>query len=118
MIKYREYFLEYFKGNKILNPNPTNGKNLYKDPGSRINPNYVNKEYKHKHPVVDSICTNKANNVQMAGQPLLQILSLYGTAFTPGVAVLGNSDVEVEMCEDEEGQQIGILRRRVKTNAV
>lgn len=118
MIRYREYFLEYFKGNKILNPNPTNGKNPHIDPSGRKHVNFVPKTYKHKHPIIDSICTGKANNVKMAGQPLLRILSLYGTAFTPGVMVLGNSDVEAEMYEDEEGQQIGILRNRNKGNAV
>ncbi len=119
MIRYREYFLEYFKGNKILNPNAgLSSKRAHIDPSARVNLNFVKKTYKHKHPVIDSICTGKADNVKMAGQPLLRILSLYGTAFTPGVMVLGNSDVEAEMYEDEEGQQVGVLRNRNKGNAV
>lgn len=118
MIRFREYFLEYFKGNKILNPNPVNGKNIHKDAGSRVHVNTVPKEYKHKHPIIDSICTGRANNVQIAGQPLLQILSLYNTGFTPGVVTLGNSNVEAEMYEDEEGRQVGILRNRKQKNGV
>lgn len=118
MLAFKKFFLEYYKGDPITNPNAgLSGKRAHVDPSTRVHGNIVRKEFKHKHPVVDSICSGKANNIQMAGQPLLHVLSLYDTQFTPGVKVLGNSDVEVEMYEDEEGQK-GILRNRKKGNAV
>ena len=37
-------------------------------------------------------------------------LQLYGMEFQPGVTNgIGNSQVEIQMFKDEEGQQIGIL---------
>lgn len=115
MLAFKNFFLEYYKGNPITNPNTgLSSKRAHIDPSARIHGNIVKKEFKHKHPVVDSICSGKSNNVQIAGQPLIHILALYDTQFEPGVKILGNSDVEVEMYEDEEGQQRGILRNRKK----
>lgn len=88
-----------------------NGK-LIDDPYNRKHKNAFKRDYTHKHPVVDRICSGKANNIRMAGQPLITILSLYNTKFEPGIKILGNSDVEVEMYEDEEGQCQGILRSK------
>jgi hypothetical protein len=123
MITFREYLVEYAtKQNSQLFGiaklrSGTNGK-LLDDPHNRKHKNAFKKEYSHKHPVIDSICNGKSNNVQIAGQPLLSILSLYGTQFEPGIKTLGNSDVEVEMYEDEEGLQRGILRNRKKNNGL
>ena len=123
MVTFREYLIEYatkqnsqFFGISKLRSG-TNGK-LLDDPYNRKHKNAFKKEYSHKHPVIDSICTGKSNNVQMAGQSLLSILSLYGTIFEPGVKTLGNSNVEVEMYQDAKGQERGILRNRKKNNGL
>lgn len=123
MMTFKEYLVEYatkqnsqmFGISKLRAG--TNGK-LVDDPHNRKHKNAFKQEYTHKHPVIDSICRGKSNNVQMAGQSLLSILTLYGTQFEPGIKTLGNSDVEVEMYEDEEGNQRGILRNRKKSNGL
>lgn len=105
-------FLEYFKGNEILNPNFTNGKKADRAFGNRQNVNTKPKEYKHKDTVVD----NATHTPQLyKGLRLQQLLQQYNTDFTPNTSkVLGNSNVEVEMFEDEEGQPCGRVKRRVK----
>lgn len=119
MISFKEYLLEYAKkqNSQFLNITtlkaPNNGKS-FGNALTRKHTNTLRKEYTHKHPIIDGICTGKSNNVQLAGPRLLSILNLYSTDFEPGVKTLGNSDVEVEMFEDEEGVEIGILRKRKK----
>jgi len=123
MITFKEYLVEYAtKQNSQLFGIAklragTNGK-LLDNPHNRKHVNAFKKEYSHKHPVIDNICRGKSNNVQLAGPPLLSILDLYNTQFEPGVKTLGNSNVEVEMYEDEEGNQRGILRNRKKNNGL
>ena len=118
MLRYKEYFLEYHKNNnEVTNPRIINGKNPYIDPSERKNGNIIKKEYKHKHPVVDSITSGRANNVSLKGLPLEALLKTYNTHFEQGTKVLGNSDVEAELYEDEEGIPCAILKRR-KTNVV
>ena len=123
MITFKEYLIEYaskqnaaFFGISKLKAG-SNGKRL-DDPYNRKHKNAFKKEYSHKHPIIDGICRGRSNNVQIAGQPLLSILSLYGVRFEPGIKTLGNSDVEVEMYEDEEGMQRGILRNRKPKNVL
>lgn len=89
-----------------------NDKDIHKDPGSRKHANIIRKEYKHKHPLIDSISSGRANNVSLKGEPLNVLLQTYQTNFQPGSKTLGNSNVEVEMYEDEEGVRCGILRRK------
>ena len=123
MINFKEYLIEYagkekaafFGISKLKAGN--NGKRL-DDPYNRKHKNAFAKTYNHKHPVINNICQGKSNNVQMMGQPLLSVLALYGVNFEPGIKTLGNSDVEVEMYEDEEGTQRGILRNRKKNNVL
>lgn len=119
MINFKEYLIEYAtkQNSQFLNITtlkaPNNGKS-FGNVFSRKHANTIKKEYNHKHPIIDGICTGKSNNVQLKGPRLISILSLYDTAFEPGIKTLGNSDVEVEMFEDEEGMQVGILRNKKK----
>lgn len=119
MISFKEYLVEYATKQNSQFANittlkaPNNGKS-FANALTRKHANTFRKEYNHKHPIVDSICTGKSNNVQLKGPRLLSILNLYNTTFEPGVKTLGNSDVEVEMFEDEEGMQIGTLRNKNK----
>lgn len=104
-------FLEYFKGDSIINPRMMNGK----DPNrvsSRKNVSTLKKDYKHKHPLLDSIVSGKANNVKVVGQPFLNILTKYDIEFIPNdTKVLGNSDVEVDM-KLVNGVKVGFFRNR------
>jgi hypothetical protein len=123
MITFKEYLIEYatkqnsqfFNIAKLKAPN--NGKS-FDNIHNRKHANTIKKEYSHKHPIIDRICKGNSNNVHLAGPPLLSILDLYNTQFQPGTKTLGNSDVEVEMYEDEEGTQRGILRNRKKNNVL
>ena len=49
------------------------------------------------------------------GMPLHNTLDMYEVDFNPGVAkTLGNSGVEVEMYEDEEGYPLWYVKEEVK----
>lgn len=117
MISFERYLIEYAtkQNSQMFGINKLragiNGK-LLDDPYNRKHKNAFKQNYTHKHPVIDRICTGKADNIRMTGQPLISILTLYNTKFEPGIKTLGNSDVEVEMFEDEEGKCSGILRNK------
>jgi len=123
MISFKEFLAEYASKENALFfgisklKSGINGKTL-DDPHNRKHKNAFAKTYKHKHPLINSICQGQANNVQLAGKPLLSLLSLYNVEFQPGVKTLGNSNVEVEMLVDERGLQRGILRNRKKNNGL
>jgi len=117
MLVFKKYFLEYYKGDPLTRATPRNGKNPHIDVSARKHANVVKKEYKHKHPIVDAISSGRANNVSMKGMPLDALLKAYDTHFNIGTKTLGNSKVEAEMFEDEEGVRGAILRRK-KTNGL
>lgn len=112
MIPYKEYLIEYFKGDPIVNPRMDNGK----DPNrvlSRVHQNTHPKEYKHKDNIVSKIVNGKLKAIRLTGAALSNILNKYGVDFEPGtVKVLGNSKVEVTMIEDNTGR-FGILKKRI-----
>lgn len=115
MVPFKQYILEYakFGDNLTKLKSGTNGKN-YDNAFNRKHVNTVKKEYKHKHPLIDSVVKGISNNIPLKGQPLAALLNTYQTDFVPGVKTLGNSGVEVEMYEDEEGTPCGILRNKNK----
>jgi len=81
----------------------------------RKHENIKRKEYSHKCPHVRNLMNGGAGSINLLGQPLMNSLQLYGMEFEPGsVKGIGNSDVEIEMFENEEGQPQGILRRKNK----
>jgi hypothetical protein len=105
-------FLEYFKGDKYMNPMQRSGKNLYGGV-DRKHQNNVKKEYNSKCPHVNNLLNGGAAQIKLMGAPLMQTLSSYNMDYQPGtVKVLGNSGVEVKMYEDGESNQCGILTRR------
>lgn len=121
MVTFNEYLLEYVKDkdkslffgiSKMKHGN--NGKD-WNNPHGRKHMNTVAKEYNHKHPIINSICQGKADNISVAGHNLNGILKLYNMLFEPGIKTVGNSDVEIEMYEDEEGKQFGRLRNKKKS---
>ena len=93
-------FLEYFKGDKYMNPMQRSGKNLYGGV-DRKHQNNVKQNYNSKCPHV--------NNLLNGGT----VQTSYNMDYQPGkVKVLGNSGVEVKMYEDGEGNQCGVLTKR------
>jgi hypothetical protein len=115
MIAFKDFIIEYYKGNPIVNPRMSNGK----DPNSigRIHQNITKKTYKHKAeneemPAIDNIVNGKVQSFKLSGQPLMALLAKYDITFSPGeTKVLGNSAVEVEMSEDVLGNT-GVFRKR------
>ena len=120
MVTFSDYLLEYTKDkekslffgiSKMKHGN--NGKD-WNRAHERKHVNTVTKEYNHKHPIINSICQGKADNVPVTGVILNIILKLYNMLFEPGLKTIGNSDVEIEMFEDEEGRQHGRLNNKKK----
>ena len=120
MVTFSDYLLEYTKDkekslffgiSKMKHGN--NGKD-WNRAHERKHINTVTKEYNHKHPIINSICQGKADNVPVTGVILNIILKLYNMLFEPGLKTIGNSDVEIEMFEDEEGRQHGRLNNKKK----
>jgi len=114
---YMQTFKEYYQGNQIMNANATSvrrgGKSIMRT--GRKHENIKRKEYSHKCPHVRNLMNGGAGSINLLGQPLMNSLQLYGMEFEPGsVKGIGNSDVEIEMFENEEGQPQGILRRKNK----
>jgi hypothetical protein len=124
MVTFRDYLLEYAKkedsiffGISKLKAHTKNGAHNGKDYNrahTRKHINTVAKEYNHKHPIINSICQGKADNIPVIGSNLNSILNLYNMVFEIGLKTIGNSGVEIEMSEDEEGRQRGMLRNKKK----
>tara|TARA_R110000772_G_scaffold219931_1_gene330496 strand:+ start:33 stop:368 length:336 start_codon:yes stop_codon:yes gene_type:complete len=109
---YKRFVLEYYKGDPLLNPKM--GSKTNKDPNNvlqRKHANTVNKEYDHKHPIVDKICRGGANNVPVQGQVLQSVLKAYGMAPEVGSKVLGNSQVSITIKNTPRGL-MGTLNKR------
>ena len=112
MISFKEYILEYNKGNPILNVNMSNGKNVNRVL-QRKNPNTGPEEYIHEDPTVDKISKGKANNITIGGSKLNHLLKLYNMKFIPNkTKVIGNSNVSITMRVGRNGIQQGICRKR------
>ncbi len=110
-------FKEYYQGNHMMHANATSvckgGKSIMRS--GRKHENLTRKEYKHKCPHVKNLINGGAGSINLLGQPLMNSLQMYGMEFEPGtVKGIGNSDVEIEMFENEEGQPQAILRRKNK----
>ena len=110
--KFKTFF-EYFQGDPIMNPRMNNGKNVNRVGLSKKNLNTLPKQYKHKCPHVTNLVNGSAHQIKLMGQPLLDTLAAYAVDYKSGVTNgLGNSGVEVQMFEDNEGNQCGMLRKK------
>lgn len=104
-------FKEYYQGDKYMSAMQRTGKSLYGGV-ARKHQNNVRKEYSHKCPHVKNLLNGGAHQIKLMGQPLLNTLSTYKVDYAPGKTKnLGNSGVTVQMFEDEEGNQCGILKK-------
>lgn len=114
MISFKEYILEYYKGNPILNVKMENGKKFDRA-HMRKHVNTNAKEPEYKDPIIAIISSDEANNITrvVAGPRLHQLLSCYDTVFEPNVTkVLGNSNVSITMSIDSQGIQRGLCKNR------
>ena len=106
-------FFEYYQGDPIMNPHMRSGKNVNRVGLDKKHLNTLPKQYNHKCPHVSNLVNGSAHQIKLMGQPLLNTLAEYNVDYKPGVTNgLGNSGVEVEMFEDEEGNQCGMLRKK------
>jgi hypothetical protein len=110
MVTYKDYLVEYFKGDPIMNPRMSNGK----DPNriGRVHLNTKRKKYKYKDNIVDKISSGQLKKTRLVGLALQNLLRKYKIDFQPGATkTLGNSRVEVVMISNKFGQA-GIFRKR------
>lgn len=111
-------FKEYYQGPKEMSSMVTsltepggNGKSIMRT--GRKHENLKRQEYNHKCPQVNNLINGNARQIKLVGQPLLNALAVYGVDFKPDCCKgLGNSGVEVEMYEDEEGNACGLLIKK------
>ena len=109
---FKTYF-EYYQGDPIMNPKMRNGKDPNRVGLTKKHLNTVPKKYNHKCPHVSNLVNGSAHQIKLMGQPLLNTLAEYNVDYKSGVTNgLGNSGVEVEMFEDNEGNQCGMLRKK------
>lgn len=127
MVTFRDYLLEYAikpesitSGVVSMKARTVSGNNNGKNRNSPNNGSVIAKQYKHKHPIVDSVLQGKSDNVRLNSVQLSQILKQYDTDFdTSGKPkTLGNSNVEVVMSKDKVGNIVGILRKKIKQNGM
>lgn len=110
MVTYKDYLVEYFKGDPIMNPRMSNGKNP--DRMGRVHLNTKRKEYKYKDNIVAKISSGQLKKTKLVGAPLQNLLRKYKIHFQPGATkTLGNSQVEVVMLSNKFGRA-GIFRKR------
>ena len=106
-------FFEYYQGNPIMNPLMRSGKNINRVGMSKKHLNTVPKQYSHDCPHVRNLVNGGAHQIKLMGLPLHNALDTYQVDFSPGITkTLGNSGVEVQMFEDEEGNECGMLKKR------
>jgi len=115
MTSFKRFFLEYYKGDPILNPKMVNGK----DPnraltGQRKHVTSVKKEEEYADPLVKSVALGHANEQLVPYNRLMKILSIYKIDPETGIKTLGNSKVEVVLDYGSDGKLMGKLRRRAK----
>lgn len=105
-------FKEYYQGDKYMSAIQRTGKSLYGGV-ERKHQNNVRREYSHKCPHVANLLKGGAQQIKLMGQPLMNTLLSYEVDYVPGeIKGLGNSGVEVQMFEDEEGNRCGILKKK------
>ena len=106
-------FFEYYQGDPIMNPKMRNGKDPNRVGLTKKHLNTLPKKHNHKCPHVSNLVNGSAHQIKLMGQPLLNTLAEYDVDYKPGVTNgLGNSGVEVEMFEDNEGTPCGMLRKK------
>jgi len=106
-------FFEYYQGDPIMNVHMKNGKNVNRVGLSKKHLNTLPKQYSHDCPHVRNLINGSASQIKLMGQPLFNSLKVYQVDYAPGVTKgLGNSGAEVQMFDDEDGNQCGMLRKK------
>ena len=108
-------FQEYYNGDNMMNANAVSVKQGGKSimTGDRKHQNLKRQEYQHKCPHVSNLVNGSASQIKLMGRPLLDTLAAYAVDYKPGVTnTLGNSGVEVQMFEDNEGTPCGMLKKK------
>jgi hypothetical protein len=106
----RFFILEYFKGDPIMNPRMTNGK----DPNrvlSRKNVGTIAQKHTNMSPEVEQVARGKANNIVFRGARLQNLLTMYNMTFSPGTKGLGRTHAVLVMSNTPQGPQ-GVVTRK------
>jgi hypothetical protein len=105
-------FFEYYQGEELLKFN-TGNKNPNRVGPNKKHLNSIKQDHLHACPHVSNLVNGGAHQIKLMGMPLHNTLDVYHVDFSPGITkTLGNSGVEVEMFEDEEGNHCGMLKQR------
>lgn len=107
---YKDFFLEYYKGNPILNPRFTNGKDVNRI-ASRKNMNTKPEVYTNMHPDVDAAAKGRVDNKQIKGIRLQQLLKMYNIEATPGTKGLGRTHAVLVLRQTPEGL-VGVIKQK------
>jgi hypothetical protein len=110
VMTFKQFFLEYFKGDPILNPRMQNGK----DPNRihmRKHMNTKPMEYSNMHPDVENVAKGRANNVMVQGARLQNLLQMYNLTFSPGTKGLGRTHAVLIMKQTPQGP-VGIIKQK------
>lgn len=105
-------FLEYFQGDPIMAPDQSCGGKNVNNVLDRKNVNTVNKQYRHKHPLVDKIVRGTLTTKNLNNRELRELVKAYNIDLSPGQRVLGNSSVLLTIKSDQQGILIGTLSKR------
>jgi hypothetical protein len=96
-----------------MNHKMRNGKDPNRVGLTKKHLNTVPKKYNHDCPHVRNLINGGAHQIKLMGAPLHDTLNVYQIDYAPGATkTLGNSGVEVEMFEDDEGSHCGMLKKR------
>ena len=110
MRTFEQFILEYYKGDPIMNPRMTNGK----DPNrvlSRKHANTKPKVHTNMSPEVEQVARGQANNIVFRGARLQNLLTMYNITFSPGTKGLGRTHAVLLMSNTPQGPQ-GIVQRK------
>lgn len=105
-------FYEYFQGNPIMKPRLDG---TSKDPNrvlDRKHSNTINKEYSHKHRLVDQIVNGPLKVKRLNSEELKSVTSAYNVPIEAGEKVLGNSGVMITIKPGAQGNFVGVLKKR------
>jgi len=102
MTTFEQFFLEYYKGDPILNPKFQNGKDVNRI-NSRKNMNTKPLEYSHMSPDVEAVAKGRSKGKVLMGAQLQNLLKQYNITFEPGTKGLGRTHAVLVMKNTPQG---------------
>ena len=107
MKTFEQFFLEYYEGDPILNPNFNKGKDVNRI-NSRKNMNTKPIEYSHMSPDVEAVAKGRSKGIVLKGPRLQNLLKQYNIVFQPGTKGLGRTHAVLVMRMGPDGPEATI----------